>query len=253
MNAAPLAEPLPLPDDAPHLLLVDDDKRIRTLLARYLGDRGFRVSSAADAQEARSMMHNMAFDLMVLDVMMPGENGLDFAARLRKEPSPCQHIPILMLTARTETADRVKGLEAGVDDYLPKPFDPHELALRIRSILRRTARPVAMPPPVIARFGVFVFDLERGELRQGVDVIRLTDRERDMLRLLASKGGEIVSREELASVSAAPDGEVSNERTVDVQVNRLRRKIEIDPANPQHLQTARGAGYRLLLARQGPP
>ena len=246
MTAVPAA---PLSDDAPHLLLVDDDRRIRSLLARYLGNEGFRVSSAADAKEARAMMKSMAFDLMVLDVMMPGENGFEFASSIRAIAGAGQHVPILMLTARTDTADRVQGLEAGVDDYLPKPFEPRELALRIRSILRRSARPLAAAPPVVVRFGAFAFDLERGELRQGEDVIRLTDREREMLRLLAGRAGDTISREELGSVGANTPGEPSNERTVDVQVNRLRRKIEIDPANPQHLQTARGAGYRLLLAR----
>ena len=247
MNRPP---PPPLPDDAPHLLLVDDDKRIRTLLARYLGEQGFRVTSAADAAEARAKMKSMAFDLMVLDVMMPGENGFEFAASLRASGTASQHLPILMLTARTETTDRVRGLEAGVDDYLAKPFEPRELALRISSILRRSNRPVVAPPPVMVRFGPFVFDMERGDLRQGEESIRLTDRERDMLRLLASKAGDTVSRDELAGVGAVNGpAEPSNERTVDVQVNRLRRKIETDPANPQHLQTARGAGYRLLLAR----
>ncbi len=249
MNRPP---PPPPSDEAPHLLLVDDDQRIRSLLARYLGAQGFRVSSAADAAEARVKMKGMAFDLMVLDVMMPGESGLELAASLRASGTASQHLPILMLTARTETSDRVRGLEAGVDDYLAKPFEPRELALRIRSILRRSARPVAALPPVMVRFGPFVFDMERGDLRQGEESIRLTDRERDMLRLLASKAGDTVSRDELASVGAGSSpAEPSNERTVDVQVNRLRRKIEADPANPQHLQTARGAGYRLLLARQG--
>ena len=240
---------VPVPDDAPHILLVDDDSRIRELLARYLGTQGFRVSTAADTLEARARLKSLAFDLLVLDVMMPGENGLDFAAALRREPSAFQHVPILMLTARTEAADRVRGLEAGVDDYLAKPPEPRELSLRISSILRRAARPAPQEAPVIVRFGPFVFDLERGELRQGDDIVRLTDRERDMLRLLATTPGT-VSREALAGGGATS---AANERTVDVQVNRLRRKIEIDPANPQHLQTARGSGYRLMLARQGAP
>ena len=240
--------PPPMPDDAPHLLLVDDDRRIRELLARYLGGQGFRISSAADANEARTKLKSLAFDLMVLDVMMPGESGLDFALSLRREPSAFQHVPILMLTARTEAADRVRGLEAGVDDYLAKPFEPRELSLRITSILRRAARPVPAEAPLIVRFGPFVFDLERGELRQGEDIMRLTDRERDMLRLLATTPGT-VSREALAGAGPPGTGSGANERTVDVQVNRLRRKIETDPANPQHLQTARGAGYRLMLTR----
>jgi two-component system phosphate regulon response regulator OmpR len=171
--------------------------------------------------------------------MMPGENGFDFAARLRRE----SRVPILMLTARSDTSDRVRGLEAGADDYLPKPFEPKELALRIASILRRAPPPrEARTPPVVARFGDFSFDVERGELRQNDEAIRLTDRERTMMQMLARGDGEAVSREALA-------GDGANERTIDVQINRLRRKIERDPANPLYLQTARGAGYRLVLDR----
>jgi len=227
------------PDDAAHLLLVDDDSRIRALMSRYLATQGYRVTTAEDAQDASRRLGSLAFDLIVLDVMMPGENGFDFAARLRRE----SRVPILMLTARSDTSDRVRGLEAGADDYLPKPFEPKELALRIASILRRAPPPrEARTPPVVARFGDFSFDVERGELRQNDEAIRLTDRERTMMQMLARGDGEAVSREALA-------GDGANERTIDVQINRLRRKIERDPANPLYLQTARGAGYRLVLDR----
>lgn len=228
----------PLPDDAAHLLIVDDDRRIRDLLSRFLLENGYRVSVAGDAAEARAKLKNFAFDLIVLDVMMPGESGVDFARFVRSDSD----VPILMLTARAETGDRVAGLEAGVDDYLAKPFETRELLLRIASILRRAAPKTVRPDATLVRFGDFAFNLERGELRQGDDVVRLTDREREMLALLARAGGASVSREALAGSGAA-----GNERTIDVQVNRLRRKIERDPANPLHLQTARGAGYRLLI------
>ncbi|MBX9741874.1 MAG: response regulator [Beijerinckiaceae bacterium] len=243
-TAAPPMTPPPA-DDAPHLLVVDDDRRIRALLSRYLSGQGYRVTTAGTALEARARLRNLAFDLIILDVMMPGESGLEFASWQREESD----VPILMLTARTDAADRVRGLETGVDDYLAKPFEPKELSLRIASILRRTAAR-AEPPPVATsvasvRFGAFTFNLERGDLRHADEIIRLTDRERFMLRLLANAAGEPVSREELAGES----GGANNERTVDVQINRLRRKIETDPTNPHHLQTARGAGYRLMLDR----
>jgi two-component system phosphate regulon response regulator OmpR len=231
-------------DDAAHLLIVDDDRRIRALLSRFLSDQGYRVTTAGDACEAMACLKSLAFDLIVLDVMMPGENGFDFSTRLRQDATELAHVPILMLTARSEAQDRVRGFETGVDDYLGKPYEPRELSLRIASILRR-AQPRAVPGPVtMVRFSDFSFDLERSELRQRDEIVRLTDRERDMLRLLAESAGEIVPREALAGSGAA-----GNERTVDVQVNRLRRKIERDPANPLHLQTARGAGYRLLVDR----
>jgi two-component system phosphate regulon response regulator OmpR len=236
MTGKPTVAP---PDDAAHLLLVDDDSRIRALMSRYLATQGYRVTTAEDAQDASRRLGSLAFDLIVLDVMMPGENGFDFAARLRRD----SRVPILMLTARSDTSDRVRGLEAGADDYLPKPFEPKELALRIASILRRAPPPrEAQAPPVVARFGDFSFDIERGELRQNDDIVRLTDRERAMMQMLARGDGEAVSREALA-------GDGANERTIDVQINRLRRKIERDPANPLYLQTARGAGYRLVLDR----
>jgi len=231
-------------DDAAHLLVVDDDRRIRQLLSRYLTEQGYRVTTAGTAADATACLKSISFDLIVLDVMMPGENGFDFAARLRADTTDRGQVPILMLTARSETDDRVRGFETGVDDFLAKPFEPRELSLRIASILKRT-RQHSMPDTMIqVRFGDFTFDLGRSELRQGNEIIRLTDREREMLSLLAGNAGETVSRETLAGPAAA-----GNERTIDVQVNRLRRKIERDQANPLHLQTVRGAGYRLLIDR----
>jgi two-component system, OmpR family, phosphate regulon response regulator OmpR len=234
---------LPIPaDDAAHLLIVDDDGRIRILLQRYLAQQGYRVTLAGSAEEALACLKNFAFDLIVLDVMMPGQNGFDFAARLRADYSDLAQVPILMLTARTETEDRILGFENGVDDFLGKPFEPRELALRIASILRRVRAHALAAQVTHVRFGALSFDLARGELKRGDELIRLTEREREMLRLLAENAGDTVTREALAGPGGA-----GNERTVDVQVNRLRRKIERDPANPLHLQTVRGTGYRLLL------
>jgi two-component system, OmpR family, phosphate regulon response regulator OmpR len=243
-DAAPGGETPSPADDAAHLLIVDDDRRIRILLQRYLSQEGYRVTLAGNAAEAAAALKNFSFDLIVLDVMMPGENGLEFAARLRADSSERGRVPILMLTAKAETDDRIAGFEKGVDDFLPKPFEPRELSLRIASILRR-AQP-AEPATQITQvhFGGFIFDLQRGDLRRGEEIVRLTERERDMLRLLAARPGETVARDVLAGPGGA-----GNERTVDVQVNRLRHKIERDPANPLHLQTVRGAGYRLLVDR----
>lgn len=228
-------------DHASHILIVDDDRRIRDLLSRFLVSNGYRATAAESAAEARRLMAGLSFDLIVLDVMMPGENGFEFAVSLRET----SHVPILMLTALADINDRIRGLEAGVDDYLSKPFDPRELLLRISSILRR----VATPPPVLPRpapesvtFGRFSFHLERGELLDEAEPVKLADRERDILRILAEADGATVSREALT------DGDSdSNERTIDVQINRLRRKIEADPADPVYLQTVRGSGYRLIV------
>src|SRR4051812_8248379 len=182
-----------LPDDAPHLLVVDDDRRIRDLLSRFLFAEGYRVTTADNAREARAKLESLAFDLLILDVMMPGETGFQLARSLRESSS----VPILMLTARSETESRIAGLELGADDYVPKPFEPRELSLRIANILRRT---IVVPAPAVeqARFGDFVFHLPRGELRRGEDVIHLTDRERAMLRVLAAAPGETVPRMALA-------------------------------------------------------
>lgn len=227
-------------DDAAHLLFVDDDRRIRALMSRYLTQRGYRVTTAVDANDARIRLKSLSFDLIILDVMMPGEDGFAFATALRRE----SQVPILMLTALSDACDRVRGLEVGADDYLVKPFDPQELSLRIASILRRSAPRRAPPSRMAVRFGDFIFHVERGELRKRDDIVRLTERERFMLKLLADSAGEAVCREALAGDIGA-----GNERTIDVQVNRLRRKIERDPANPQFLQTVRGAGYRLIVER----
>jgi two-component system phosphate regulon response regulator OmpR len=223
-------------DDAPHLLVVDDDRRIRALLLRFLLAEGYRVTTAETAHEARAKLTSLKFDLLILDVMMPGENGFDFARAIRVGSS----VPILMLTARDEKESRIAGLETGADDYLTKPFEPRELSLRVANILKR-ARPPSAPRAESLRFGPFVFHLARGELRRGEEVIRLTDREREMLRVLATSGGETVPR-----LALAGNGDNVSERTVDVQVNRLRRKIENDPANPLIVQTVRGVGYRLV-------
>jgi two-component system, OmpR family, phosphate regulon response regulator OmpR len=231
----PAAQPA---DDAPHLLVVDDDRRIRALLLRFLISEGYRVTTAESAKEARAKLECLNFDLLVLDVMMPGESGFDFARTIRAGST----MPILMLTARDEKESRIEGLEIGADDYLAKPFEPRELSLRVASILRR-ARPPAAPPAESVRFGPFVFHFGRGELRRGEEMIRLTDREREMLRVLAANVGETVPREALAG-----NGVNVSERTVDVQVNRLRRKVEHDPANPLIVQTVRGLGYRLVAA-----
>lgn len=235
--AAPEPVPSGLPDDAPHLLVVDDDRRIRTLLSRYLAAEGYRVTTAENAADARAKLGGIAFDLLILDVMMPGETGFELARSIRKTSS----VPILMLTARSEKDDRITGLEIGADDYVSKPFEPRELSLRVGSILRRI-QPAAAHPPEQVRFGPFVFDLARVELRKGEEIVHLTDREREMMRMLAAAPGETVTRETLAGTNSA-----AGERAVDVQVNRLRRKIETNPANPLLLQTVRGIGYRLVV------
>jgi two-component system, OmpR family, phosphate regulon response regulator OmpR len=234
---APTTPPQPA-DDAPHLLLVDDDRRIRDLLSRFLCGEGYRVTTAMSAKDARAKLLGLHFDMLILDVMMPGETGFDLARFIRTSSS----VPIIMLTARHEAESRIEGLQIGADDYVAKPFEPRELVLRIGNILKRSA-----PPPVATleqvAFGPYVFHLERGELRQGDEVIHLTDRERDMLRVLAVTPGETVPRGALTG----GDG-TANERAVDVQINRLRRKIERDPASPLFLQAVRGIGYRLVAS-----
>jgi len=230
--------PAMLSDDAPHLLVVDDDRRIRDLLSRFLTGEGYRVTTAETAADARAKLNGLSFDLLVLDVMMPGESGFDFAKSLRGTSS----VPILMLTARDTAESRIKGLEMGADDYLSKPFEPRELSLRIANILKRV-QPAVTPAVESVRFGPFVYHLARGELRRGEEVIRLTDREREMLRILTATPGETVTR-----LALAGNGGSVSERAVDVQVNRLRRKIEQNPANPLFVQTVRGIGYRLVAS-----
>ncbi|MCF3640743.1 response regulator transcription factor [Rhizobium sp. TRM95111] len=232
-----MTAPTALSDDAPHLLVVDDDKRIRELLNRYLTEQGFRVTVAADADEARRKLKGLDFDLIVMDVMMPGESGLSLTQSLRAIKS----VPIIMLTALTESTARIEGLEAGADDYLAKPFDPRELVLRINNILRRNASPAA-PKIEQVMFGPYTFSIVRRELKRGGDSIRLTDREQEIMLLFSLRAGETIPRHELIG----EETEVG-ERTIDVQINRLRRKIEDDPSNPVWLQTVRGVGYRLSI------
>jgi two-component system phosphate regulon response regulator OmpR len=224
----------PILDNAPHVLVVDDDQKIRELLGRYLVEHGFRVTTAADAESARAGMRGLAFDVVLLDVMMPGESGLELARDLKATRS----VPICMLTARAEPEHRIEGLEAGVDDYIPKPFEPRELLLRLRNILRRAAGPTG--PNDEVRMGAYVFHVGRGELRLGEETIKLTERERDLLRMFAQRIGTPIARHELSG-----DDSTGNDRAIDVQINRLRRKIETDPSNPVYLQTVRGKGYIL--------
>jgi len=223
-------------DDDPHLLVVDDDSRLRSLLRKFLQENGFRVTLASDAADARAKMEGLAFDLIVLDRMMPGESGVDFARRVRL----ADNVPILMLTAMGEPEDRIAGLQSGVDDYLPKPFEPRELLLRVQSILRRTNAAERVQPPPNVRFGEFGFDLRKGELTRDGEVIPLTSGEAALLRVFAKAPGVTISRAELTRETGSAEG-----RAVDVQVTRLRRKIETDPKNPRYLQTVWGEGYVL--------
>ncbi len=223
-------------DDAAHILVVDDDRRIRQLLRSFLTENGFRVSTAGTADQARKAMNGLAYDLIVLDVMMPGESGMEFTKNLRARSD----IPILMLTARAEPESRIAGLEVGVDDYLPKPFEPRELLLRIGNILKRRDLSARTGEPAEIVLGECRFNVKRGELKRGGKTVRLTSRERDILRIFAANHGKSVSRGELAQ-----DGSDGSTRSVDVQINRLRRKIEPEPATPVYLQTVRGSGYIL--------
>ncbi|WP_337268929.1 response regulator transcription factor [Oryzifoliimicrobium ureilyticus] len=224
-------------DDAAHLLVVDDDTRIRALLNRYLTESGFRVTVAGDGAEAQRKLKGLDFDLIIMDIMMPGESGIEVTRNLRT----IKNVPIIMLTALSESDNRIAGLEAGADDYLSKPFDPRELVLRVNNILRRN---VSNDTPKIEQimFGPYTFSLTRRELKKSAEIIRLTDREQEIMLLFARRAGDTIPRHELIG----NDIEVG-ERTIDVQINRLRRKIEEDPANPVWLQTVRGIGYRLSI------
>jgi two-component system phosphate regulon response regulator OmpR len=230
--------------DAPHLLVVDDDARLRALLQRFLAEQGFRITAAADAAAARHALASVSFDLMVLDVMMPGESGLELTESLRREGLD---VPILMLTARGAPDDRVTGFEHGVDDYLAKPFDPRELALRIRTILRRAAPPpVTEPSTAPVQLGIRWFDPQRAELRGPEGIVRLTGGEQALLMALAQRPNEVLSREDIGVALGTPE---AGERAIDVQVTRLRRKVEPDPREPRFVQTVRHRGYVL---RPGP-
>ncbi len=225
-------------DDTPHVLIVDDDHRIRELLSGYLRRNGFRVSAAADAAQARARLRTLAFDAMVLDIMMPGEDGLSLTRSLRAEQAD---VPILLLSALGETSDRINGLAAGSDDYLPKPFEPEELLLRLKALIRRGAGDGAGKAGRAAclRLGDYVLDVASGELRKDGRLLKLTSREREILRLLAATPGEPVAREKLLAPTA------SSPRAVDVEIARLRRKLEDDPTAPRLIRTVRGLGYLL--------
>ncbi len=219
----------------PHVLVIDDDDRLRDLLGKFLSENGYLVAVASSAADARTKMETLSFDVIVLDLMMPGESGLDFAEDLRRR----SQVPILMLTAMAETEDRINGLERGADDYLGKPFEPRELLLRLNNILRLAPQPGE--PAEDVQMGDVLFRPEREELSCNGEQIRLTDVESSLLGALASRPGEVLSREQLIELTGASGGG----RAIDVQVTRLRRKIEQDPKLPRYLQTVRGKGYVL--------
>ena len=227
-------------DDA-HLLIVDDDERIRGLLQKFLMRSGFLVSTARDAAHARRILSGLEFDLIVLDVMMPGEDGVSLCRDLRRTITT----PVLLLTAKGETGDRISGLEAGADDYLAKPFEPKELLLRINAILRRVpaAEPAIVAPKVL-NLGPIRYDIERGEMWEGDQRVRLTATESQLMKIFSGCPGEAVTRARLVEELSRSGGQ-TQERAVDVQITRLRRKIEADPKQPRYLQTVRGAGYML--------
>jgi len=222
-----------------HILVVDDDARLRALLSRYLASEGFRVTTAETATEARDKLRFMHPDMLVLDVMMPGESGLTLTEALRRDQG--NEVPVLLLTARGAPEDRIAGFEAGADDYLGKPFEPRELVLRIRALLRRAPAPVETPQGPL-RLGALRFDVERGELTGPDGVVRLTGGEAALLTTLARRPNAVLSREDIA---AALDMDETGERAIDVQVTRLRRKLEADPREPRFLHTVRGRGYVL--------
>ncbi|MET4129033.1 response regulator [Roseovarius sp. MBR-6] len=228
-------------EPAPHLLIVDDDERIRDLLRKFLMRHGFLVSVARDAGHARRVLAGLDFDLIVLDVMMPGESGVDLTRTLRESRTT----PILLLTAKGEAADRIEGLEAGADDYLPKPFEPRELLLRINAILRRMPEPEPEEiQPRALRMGPVRYDIERAELTRGGAPVKLTTTEVQLMRIFADNPRQAISRARLVEELGRDNGQ-AQERAVDVQITRLRRKIETDPKQPRYLQTVRGEGYML--------
>ena len=228
----------------PHLLIVDDDERIRSLLQQFLVQSDYLVSTAEDAEQARTLLSAIEFDLIILDVMMPGQDGISFTAELRTFQN---NTPILLLTARGETEDRIKGLEAGADDYLPKPFEPKELLLRINAILRRMPdlKEDQMMPKTLS-LGHLKYDVARNELWEGENQIRLTTTESQLMKIFTSALGEPISRVDLVT-SLGRDVSSAQDRAIDVQITRLRRKIEVNPGQPRYLQTVRGAGYMLLF------
>lgn len=231
-----------LDQNGAHLLIVDDDSRIRTLLAKFLSKYGYLTTTARDAAHARRLLAGLEFDMLIVDVMMPGENGFDFTRDLRQT----LQTPIMLLTARGEATDRITGLEAGADDYLPKPFEPQELLLRVNAILRRAPVENLQPtPPKNLHLGEFRYDISRAELWLGEQLIRLTSTENALMKVFALTPGETLSRTRL--VEALGQGNsTAQERAIDVQITRLRRKIEADPKSPRYLQTVRGLGYMIV-------
>ena len=224
--------------DCPHILVIDDDTRLRSLLQRYLQENGFAVSGAKDAENARMFLQQYQFNLLIVDVMMPGESGIEFLQKLRRD----NNVPAIVLTAMGDTADRIAGLEAGADDYLPKPFEPKELVLRINNILRRVPADNAQAKQLL-NIGGFSYDLEKKELVDGNgEIVHITPVEQSILNILGAKSGQIFTRERLAELLGAGQ----NSRSIDVQITRLRKKIETDSKNPRYLQTVRGKGYMLL-------
>lgn len=224
--------------DCPHILVIDDDLRLRNLLQRYLQENGFAVSAARDAENARMFLRQYQFNLLIIDVMMPNESGIEFLQKLRRDSD----VPALVLTAMGNTSDRIIGLEAGADDYLPKPFEPKELVLRINSILRRVPANSGQSEQIL-NFGGFVYDLEKKELSSKENgLVHVTPVEQAILSTLGAKCGQIFTRERLAEILGAGQ----NSRSIDVQITRLRKKIEKDSKNPRYLQTVRGKGYMLL-------
>lgn len=225
-----------------HILIVDDDERIRTLLQKFLIQHGYWASVARDAAHARRLLGVVHFDLIVLDVMMPGEDGLELTRALREGMST----PILLLTAKGDPSERIEGLESGADDYMAKPFEPKELVLRISAILRRTPAQGDAPSPLkMITMGTMRYDIARGELWNGQERVRLTTTEGALMRIFSAKPGEAISRESLAE-ALAQNGAKTQERAIDVQITRLRRKVEANPKSPRYLQTKRGEGYMLM-------
>ena len=227
-----------MPEAKKHILVVDDDTRLRSLLQRYLREQGFLVSAAKDAAEAEGFLKTYLFDILIVDIMMPKVTGIEFLERLREGGN---WVPVILLTAMGEAADRISGLETGADDYVPKPFEPKELVLRINNILKSTAREKDIASKLV--FHGIVYNLGKGELKTAAgETIHITPVERTLLNVLGGKPGEVHTREELAEIL----GVAENLRTVDVQITRLRKKIEIDTKNPRYLQTVRGKGYMLI-------
>ncbi len=225
--------------NAAHLMIVDDDERIRTLLRKFLMNNGYLVTAARDAAHARRILGGLDFDLIVIDVMMPGEDGVSLCRDLRLRRAT----PIMLLTAKSEAADRIAGLEAGADDYLAKPFEPKELLLRINAILRRVPE-AAQAGPVTLSLGAMRYAADRGELWEGERLVHLTSTEGELMRLFARRPGAPWARAELTR-ALGRGGDVAQERAIDVQITRLRRKLEADPRQPRYLQTVRGEGYML--------